>query len=204
VKLLGPIVKLQVQRSSLKVAAPVGKRYDTGPLVPVPALRLTTAGVVGIPADGAAIVDVHNRVHPQTKQNQRGINAVSVGFTSHYQAMRDRFGERLADGIAGENLLVQVRDRERIDADALAQGLAIETGDGARVYLHSISVAEPCLEFTRFALGYTETDRTDPPVTEGLRFLRAGTRGFYASFAGPDTVLRAGDRLFCLEPGDQP
>lgn len=195
-QLLGPIVKLQVQRSSLKVAAPLGKRYDPSPLAPVTTLRLMADGVVGVGSpDEPSVVDVHHRDHPATK-NLRGINGVSVGFTSHYAAMRDRFGACLVDGIAGENILV--RTDERVDEASLAQGLVIETQSGQRLQLHAVRVAEPCLEFTRFALGYTEVDRTDGPVTEGLRFLRAGTRGFYASFAGPAGLVRPGDHVFRL------
>ena len=87
--------------------------------------------------------------HPTTK-NTDNENGMSVGFTSHYTSMRDRFGPHLVDGIAGENVLVAVDDQ--IEPEQLLDGLDIALQDGRKVHLEHIIVAEPCIEFTRYAL----------------------------------------------------
>jgi hypothetical protein len=188
---LGRIVRLQVQTASLKVGARP-RRYDPGPLLAVPAVRLTPEGVVGLTPDGQDIVDVHHRHHPASK-NRDGENGLSIGFTWHYRAMRDRFGDHLDDGLAGENILVET-DRS-IDEDELAGGLLIAGQDGARLSLHSVFVAAPCVEFTRFALRWPDDVRPDRSVTEALKFLDNGLRGYYASYAGPPAVIAVGDRV---------
>jgi hypothetical protein len=209
VKTIGEIVRLQVQRSSLKLpnldvpAAAHPQRYDPSPLLGVPRLLLTAQGVIGLLDDDAAdarVLDVHNALHPLTK-NHDGINDVSVGFTAHYAAMRQRFGPHLGDGIAGENVLVQTTSR--IEPEQVQGGLAIETRDGQLALLESVVVAEPCVPFTRFCLRLRPADPSSPAVTDGLRWLREGMRGFYANYAGADTagvVLRIGDRV-CLPGG---
>jgi hypothetical protein len=198
---IGRIVKLQIQRASLKVPNPDGsahfRRFDLGPLLEVQALRVTPDGVLGVlDAEPEPTIDVHHRDHPQTK-NPNGANGVSVGFTSHYAAMRQRFGDHLADGQAGENILVETE--ARVDEAMLSGGLAIKTGDGSLVQLEHILIAEPCVEFTRFALQLGPEDPSGPAVTEGLRFLREGTRGFYATYTGTSAVVRAGDVLFARD-----
>ena len=196
-KLVGRILKLQVQRSSLKVPNPEGsahwRRFHTAPLLDVPALLLTPTGVFGLlHGSSDRIVDVHNTEHPASR-NSNGVNGVSIGFTSHYAAMRDRFGDHLRDGDAGENILVAAD--VIIGEPALSAGVTIETQDGA-VRLERVIAAEPCVEFTRYALQRAPSDPSGEQVTTGLRFLREGTRGFYATYAGSDAVVRTGDALF--------
>jgi hypothetical protein len=191
VDFIGRIVRLQVQRSSLKVGASP-RRFDPAPLRSLPALRLTADGAIGMAEDGAAIVDVHHAGHPASKH--RGGNGVSLGFTSHYATMRGRFGEHLADGIAGENILIET-ERE-FHEDELAGGIAIAGEGGARLELGEIVVAAPCVEFTRFALRFPDGARPDGTVTEGLRFLDDGRRGFYAVARGTGGVVNLGDRVF--------
>ncbi len=191
---LGTIVRLQVQRSGLKVAAPAGaahpRLYEPVALLEVPALLLTPDGVVGLVewASGEErVVDVHHRAHRETKNAD--VNGVSVGFTAHYVAMRGRFGEHLGDGVAGENVLVETVGQ--IDPEAVRGGLALGTRDGTLACLERVVVAEPCAEFTRFALQLGTGDRSGDSVTEGLRFLREGMRGFYATFTGAAGVAGA-------------
>jgi hypothetical protein len=200
VQQIGRVLKVQVQRASLKVANADGarhpRRFDPAALLEVDALELTRDGVLGLLQAKAPILDVHNASHPSSK-NHEGVNGVSVGFSSHYAAMRDRFGMHLVDGIAGENILVDAT--QRIDHAALETGLAIETREGSLVRLERIVVAEPCVEFTRFALRLGPADPSSDDVTEGLRFLRAGTRGFYATLAGSTAVVRPGDAVFLCD-----
>jgi hypothetical protein len=188
---IGRIVRLQIQRESLK-RGPVGARYyDPAPVAVVEQLMLTRDGAVAPGPDGTEQIDVHNARHPASKN--REINPVSVGFTAHYAAMRRRFGEHLVDGIAGENILVE-SDRILALAD-IERGVVILGDDGRRVELTGASVAHPCVEFSRHALG--RLDATPLVVSQALRFLDNGVRGFYCCVESPKTfAVRLGDRVF--------
>lgn len=188
---IGRIVRLQIQRSSLKQGAGRDTYFDPAPIVSVSELELTTDG-----ATSGGQVDVHNARHPQTK-NRNGINPLALGFTSHYAAMRRRLGAHLTDGISGENILVET-GRVLSPAD-VADGFVIETSNGQRVSLGTISVAHPCVEFSRFAMD----DRRASPqaVSETLKFLDDGLRGFYARLddAEPAPVrITIGDRVLTV------
>ena len=193
-ELIGAIVRLQVQPVSLKVGPPRQRRYDPSPLRAVPALRLEPGGVVGVDERGGAVDDVHHADHPASK-NRAGSNGVSVGFTAHYGAMRARFGPHLADGLAGENILVAA---ERLFAEEdLAAGIVIEMAGGYRLRLDRVVVAAPCVEFARFALRFADDARPDRRVTDAVGFLDGGIRGFYAT-APDEALVRVGDRVFRL------
>src|SRR6266850_297415 len=99
------------------------------PLLSVPALNVTPEGALGASPDeaGTWIVDVHHRAHPHTK-NEDGQHGISLGFTSHYDAMRQHFGDKLEVGCAGENIIATT-DR-RCGDDELAGGGAILAPDG--------------------------------------------------------------------------
>ena len=191
--LVGPIVRLQVQRSSVKIAGAHGRRYHPGPLVAVPALRLDRAGVTGLTQDGDPVLDVHHRDHPASK-NRELHNGISLGFTGHYAAMRDQFGAHLSDGIAGENILIQFGDL--IGEADLARGLVIATQDGTHIALERIFVAAPCVEFSRYALRFPDAARPDRRITAALQFLDDGMRGYYATYDGAGATVRLGDRVY--------
>jgi len=191
--LIGRIVRLQVQVSSLKMGGAPRRWYDPAPIRVVPTLTLNENGVVGRAATGDTILDVHNTTHPASR-NRANSNGISVGFTSHYGAMRARFGDHLADGIAGENILVAT-ERMFTAAD-FAAGLRIETGDGATIDLEQVIVAEPCVEFSRYALHYSRDVPSDRAVTNALNFLREGTRGFYATYRGAPATIAVGARIY--------
>jgi hypothetical protein len=190
--LIGTIARLQLQASSLKVGDSP-RRYDPAPLREVSALALTSAGVAARAADGTPLLDVHHQDHPASK-HVRGVNGISFGFTTHYAAMRGRFGPHLVDGIAGENLLI-ASDRAHT-ADEFARGLLVTADDGRHILLQDIIIAAPCVEFTRFALRFPQDATPDTTVTEGLQFLHHGTRGFYATLASPPQTIRLGDRVY--------
>jgi hypothetical protein len=198
---IGEIVRLQVQAASLKVGQAPRRRYDPSPLRVVPALTLDHGGVWGWTEAGEAVPDVHHRDHPASKQRD-GLNGVSIGFTGHYAAMRARFGGHLADGIAGENILVE--SNRVLGEDDLGGELVVVTGEGERVHLGAVLVAAPCVEFARYALRFPEDARPDPTVTEALRFLDDGMRGYYASYRGPEVRIRVGDRVFVPVAGVPP
>jgi len=194
-ELLGRIVRLQVHESSLKVGDRPRRWYEPGPIRVVPALTLDERGVIGQAEAGGTILDVHNATHPASK-NRVGTNGISVGFTSHYAAMRVRFGDHLADGIAGENILVAT-DRMFTEAD-FAAGIQIEAADGAMIRLEDVIIAEPCVEFSRYALSYPLDAPSDRAVTDTLNFLREGTRGFYAAHRGEPVTAAVGARVYLL------
>lgn len=192
-KLIGRIVRLQVQESNLKVGESPRRWYDPAPIHVVPTLTLNEHGVIGRAAMGDTILDVHNTTHPASR-NRANSNGISVGFTSHYGAMRARFGDHLVDGIAGENILVAT-ERMFTAAD-VAAGLRIETGDGAMIALEQVIIAEPCVEFSRYALRYPHDAPSDRTVTDALNFLRKGTRGFYATYRGAPATIAVGARIY--------
>ncbi len=190
-RLIGTIVRLQLQESSLKVGSKP-RRYDPAPIRPVPALSISAGGVMGLAENGETIVDVHHRDHPDSK-NRGGENGISLGFTTHYMAMRQRFGQHLADGIAGENILIE--GDQRFQVEDLAGGVVVEGADARRLELQPVIVAAPCVEFSRYALKFPDGTRPDATVTEALRFLDAGMRGFYATYAGEPAVIEIGAQV---------
>lgn len=189
---IGTVTRLQIQRSSLKTGAKPERVYDPAPLLAVPHLMVTPDGVLGAGEGGAWIVDVHHRAHPLTK-NADGLHGVSVGFTSHYAAIRDRFGDRIVIGCAGENIIVAAE--RRFTYDDLGGGVAIVAADGPeRVRLRVLEVAHPCRPFTGWALG----GRVEPDVLKShLQFLDGGMRGFYCVGEGAGMV-EVGDQVVLL------
>lgn len=189
---IGRITRLQIQRGSLKTGEKPTRRYDPTPLLAVATLHVTPDGALGGCADGEWIVDVHHRAHPFTK-NEDGLHGISLGFTTHYDAMRERFGERIAVGCAGENIIATA-DR-RFTYDDLAAGVAIVAPDGMeRVRLRVLQVAHPCRPFTGWALG----KQVEPEeLKQHLQFLDNGTRGFYCVGEGSGTVA-LGDSIIVL------
>ena len=188
---LGRLVRLQVQRTTLKTGEKPERRYDPAPILAVPRLALSPDGVMGA-ADGAWIVDVHHRAHPATK-NDDGLHGVSVGFTGHYAAMRERYGSHLVTGCAGENLIAEAPGR--LSFEEVAQGLVIVGADGQeRARLRVLQVAHPCRPFTGWALGGTVESAV---LKEQLQFLDDGMRGFYCTALGTG-VAEIGDLLVAL------
>lgn len=186
---VGRIVRLQVQTASLKRGERPHRWYDPAPITPVSTLLLDKNGVRGV-LDDVMLEDVHNLTHAESKF--RADNGISIGFTSHYAAMRDRFGDHLADGLAGENILVATDGM--MSLGALGSVLVIETREGT-VEMAQISVATPCVEFSRFCLRYDRDRPADRTVTDALRFLDGGMRGYYAVTARSGT-LRVDDVVF--------
>lgn len=191
-ELLGTIVRLQVQTSSLKCGERPRSWYNPEFIRPVPTLRLDDGGVTGL--DGEDIADVHHRDHPRSKW--RGENGVSVGFTGHYARMRNRFGPHLADGIAGENILVNA-DREFAEEEVTG-GIVI-VGTLGPIDLAAVQHAPPCVEFSKFCAGYAFDQRADTVIADSLQYLNLGMRGFYATLAegSPSPVTIAlGDTVY--------
>jgi hypothetical protein len=193
---IGLIKHVQLQRSSLKQGQRPHRYYDPAPLLLVERLRLAPGGVSGLSADGLPIIDVHHAAHPETK-NSLGMNGISIGFTSHYRAMRDQYGAHLTDGCAGENILVESDHIWSIEE--LGAALICQRSDGQMVALDGLMVAAPCVEFSRFA-HVSAAPLTADQLRTTLQFLDGGMRGFYTRLADgqADTEIRAGDRVFVI------
>lgn len=188
----GTVLRLQVQRSSLKAGEAPRRWYDPGPIVTVSSLQVSADGVTGGDDSGAKLLDVHNATHPASK-NREHTNGISICFTSHYRAMRERFGAHLVDGIAGENILV---DTDRMmSPDDLPPEIVIRDAEDREIRIHDIIVAPPCVEFARFALQHPPDAKPDRTVTEAVRFLHDGMRGYYARFDGPAGLISIGDTV---------
>lgn len=190
-RVIGPIARLQVQRSTLKTGEKPNRTYDPRPLLAVAALAVHPDGACGA-ADGGWLVDVHHRGHPATK-NEDGLHGLSVGFTSHYAEMQRRFGPHVTVGVAGENIIVDT-DRH-VTWDDMAPGCAVlDAGGRELVRLKVLQPAHPCRPFTGWALG----GRVEAQVLkEHLQFLDDGMRGYYAVAEGT-AVLREGMMLVLL------
>jgi len=187
---LGRVVRLQIQRSKLKLGDKPNRYYDPAPLLSVNALTLTPEGALARLPDGSMVIDIHHPSHPDTRNLER-TNDLSVGFTGHYRAMRGQYGEHLVDGCAGENILIEVADRLTL-AD-IAGGLSIQpAAGGPPVQLRVVRHAPPCVEFS----GYASRSREPQVIKETLQFLDAGLRGFYCalSASGP-VVVGLGDEV---------
>lgn len=186
---IGRIVHLQIQRSTLKTGEKPNRVYDTAPLLSVERLAVGPDGALGHAPDGSWVVDVHHRAHPRTK-NEDGAHGLSLGFTSHYDLMRDRFGGHITVGCAGENLIVAA-DR-RITLADVERGVVLLAADGRElVRLDVLQAAEPCRPFSGWALGGVVESRV---LKETLQFLEAGTRGYYCRGVG-SAIVAVGDRV---------
>ena len=189
---LGRVVRLQVQTGSLKLGEKPHRVYDPSPLASVEALCLTPRGAEGVTGDGKTLVDVHHADHPRTKYEPG--REVSFGFTSHYGKMRAQYGDRVAIGCAGENILLESDRVYRLED--FASGLAFRSaGSGATVRLDAVIVADPCVEFSRFSLG--DPGATPQDLKPVLQFLGEGTRG-YCFTPAAEMRLVPGDLLVAL------
>jgi hypothetical protein len=194
--LLGRIVRLQVQREKIKSGEKPDERYTPHDnLISVAALRIDSGGVAGVSESGEAVQDVHHRDHPRSRF--RGQNGVSVGFTGHYARIRERFGEHLVDGIAGESILVE--NGGIVTLADLADGIVVTGNDGRVIEIDTWEVAHPCAPFSKFCLRFPEGQKADRRVTETLQFLENGTRGFNGTYR-PDqpqgAIIRIGDAVY--------
>lgn len=190
---IGQVRQVQIQRGPLKQGNKPHRYYDPAPLLVVERLLLTPQGVIGVTSEGEELIDVHHAAHPESRN--AGVNGISLGFTSHYNAMREKFGAHLTDGRAGENILIETNEEF---SRAIPGGrVAIQARESGRLAcLEHVEVAAPCVEFSHFALNEL---MPVPAATlrEALMFLDHGRRGFYATLRGGEPfIVRAGDSIF--------
>lgn len=183
---VGEIVRLQVQRVPIKVKT-IG--YLPEEILAVSRASVDAWGMLGW-HEGAWVVDAHNRAHPSRRGGGR--RPLSIGFTGHYAAMAERFGDAPI-GIAGENVIV---DGPPLWLSDLRKGLVVELADG-ELLLERPRVAAPCAEFTSFMLGLEEVLPVSQ-IEDALADLRDGRRGFIvaADHASVPVELTLGSRVY--------
>jgi hypothetical protein len=187
---IGRVARLQIQRTSLKLGQKPDRVYDTSPLLSTQQLRVSPSGALAILAGGHTEIDVHHLDHPGSQN--AGLNGVSVGFTPNYARMRERYGDHMTDGCAGENILVETA--QAISLSDLERGLVIRSEAG-EAWFGSICITRPCLEFSRYSLRLPLAERDSAEIKSALQFLDGGTRGFYVTPAG-EAVISLGDRVY--------
>jgi hypothetical protein len=195
---IGKIVRLQIQVKGLKVGEKPFRTYDTKPILSAPQLEVTAKGAQAIMPNGYTTIDVHHADHPNSKFADS--NGISIGFTANYQSMRDRFGNHLWNGCAGENVLIEAN--RSIGLSDLARGLAFQLGSSDEyLWLSEIYVALPCVEFSRYSSKMPHAEKDTALIKETLQFLDNGLRGYYTTPTNGDKVLivSVGDKVFLPE-----
>jgi len=194
---LGRVKLVQLQPSGLIIENPSGDFYDASRRVEVDSIQITSNGIEATTPEGKHVLDIHHLDHPDKAYDDDDL--VCIGFTSHYQAMRDRFGKHMVDGIAGENIIIEY-DQE-VWTENIGQQLAIENVEtGKRTLLDFVSFAAPCDEFSHFAANSQHERLPADKLKNTLQFLNNGRRGFLLVMKdGQETAtVQAGDRVFAI------
>jgi len=197
---LGRVKLVQVQPSGLIIETPSGDFYDATRRVEVEKLIITALGIEADMLNGERVLDIHHINHPDKAYKD---DLISIGFTSHYAAMRERFGEHMEDGVAGENIIIEF-DRE-IWMEDLGQQIVIENADTKhQIKLDVLRFAAPCNEFSHFAANSQHERLPASELKNTLQFLNNGRRGFLLALAdGQETAtVQAGDRVFAMRQGE--
>jgi hypothetical protein len=190
---LGKIKLVQLQPSGLIIETPSGYFYDASRRVEVDCLLITSRGIEATTPDGENVLDIHHLDHPDKAYDDDDL--VCIGFTSHYKAMRARFGEHMVDGIAGENIIIEY-DKEVWPED-IGQQIAIESVEtGQMTLLDMICFAAPCDEFSHFAAQSQGERLPALELKATLQFLNNGRRGYLL-------ILQDGQDAATVQPGDR-
>lgn len=190
---LGRVKLVQIQPDGLIIETPSGYIYDASRLVKVDRLRITSLGIEATTPQGERVLDIHHVNHPDKAYDEDDL--ISIGFTSHYQAMRARFGEHMVDGIAGENIIIEYN--KEVWTEDLGPQIAIEnTETGQMTLLDLVCFAAPCDEFSHFAAQSQDKRLPAADLKSTLKFLNNGRRGFLL-------VLRDGQEAAAVQAGDR-
>jgi len=145
---LGTVKLVQLQPNGLIIEKGSGYFYDESRRVEVDRLEINSKGIEATTPAGEHVLDIHHLDHHDKEYDDDDL--VCIGFTSHYQAMRTRFGDHMVDGIAGENIIIEYPDE--IWLDDLGDQIGIENQEtGQLLILDQVQVAAPCEEFSHFA-----------------------------------------------------
>ncbi len=195
---LGRVKLVQIQPSGLIIDTPSGGLYDASRRVEVDRLLITPLGIAATTPEGEHLLDIHHVDHPDKAYDNDDL--VSIGFTSHYEAMRVRFGDHMVDGAAGENIIIEYE--EQVWLADLGQLMAIENSESRHKTLFDVmNFATPCEEFSHFAANSQESRLPAGQLKATLQFLGNGRRGFLLVMRdGQETaIVRTGDRVFTLD-----
>ena len=158
-------------------------------------MLITSKGIEAITPSGEHVLDIHHIDHPDKAYDNNDL--ICIGFTSHYDAMRARFGEHMVDGIAGENIIIEYG--KEIWPEDLGSQIAIESIDtGHRTLLDMVSFAAPCDEFSHFVAQSQHERLPAAKLKSTLKFLNNGRRGFLLvmSDGQENAEVQPGDRVF--------
>jgi hypothetical protein len=194
---LGRVKLVQVQPSGLIIETPSGYFYDVSRRLEVDSLKITSLGIEATTPEGEEVLDIHHISHPDKAYDDDDL--VCIGFTSHYEAMRARFGEHMVDGAAGENIIIE--SAEEIWPEDLGQGIAIENQESSKlVILDLVSFAAPCNEFSHFVNNSQNERLPADKLKDTLQFLGNGRRGFLLVLRDgqESAVVQGGDKVFVV------
>jgi hypothetical protein len=182
------IVRLQVQRGPVKVGKAPLREYRPAAIVPVDRIVAGPRGVRGVTADGVEVLDVHHQDHPQSRDPKGRAGILFMG-TGDYVALRERYGDHVVDGIAGETILLDAPSG--LAPLNLPEAVRVSTADGP-LELRDVRAADPCVEFSRFCLRQQPSPTVDDAVRQAMVDLDFGARGYRSVAAGTGTI-RVGD-----------
>lgn len=196
--LLGYVKLTQLQPTGLIINTPSGEFYDPSRRVVVDSLQISPLGIEAITPDGEHVLDIHHIDHPDKKYDNDDL--VCIGFSSHYAAMRARFGEHMVDGVAGENIIIQAE--KEIWPEELGQRIGFESSEtGDITFLDVVKFAAPCEEFSHFAAQSQHQRLPAAELKATLQFLGNGRRGYLLVLSdGHEPVnVQPGDRVFVID-----
>lgn len=194
---LGRVKLTQLQPFGLIIETPSGYFYDPSRRVVVDRLQITALGIEAITPEGEHVLDIHHISHPDKAYDDDDL--VCIGFTSHYDAMRARFGEHMVDGIAGENIIIDYQ--EEVWPEDLGQQIGIENADtGHMLQLDMVSFAAPCQEFSHFVAQSQHEQLPADKLKSILQFLGNGRRGFLLVLSDnqEEASVQPGDKVFVV------
>lgn len=197
-KELGRVKLVQLQPTGLVIDTPSGSFYDVSRRVEVDGIQISPLGIEATTREGEHVLDIHHINHPDKAYDEDDL--VCIGFTSHYKAMRARFGEHMVDGSAGENIIIEAA--KEIWPEDLSKHLTIENQDTGQLTRFSLQrVAAPCSEFSHFVNNSQHERLPADKLKATLQFLGNGRRGFLLVMdIGQETAtVRPGDRVFMEE-----
>ena len=194
---LGVVKLVQLQPAGLIIEKNSGHFYDASRRVEVDRLRITSRGIDAVTADGEHVLDIHHLDHPGKAYDKDDL--VCIGFTSHYNAMRARFGDHMMDGTAGENIIIGYE--EEIWPEDLGQQIGIENSKtGQLAVLDMVRFAAPCAEFSHFAAQSQDQELPADELKAILQFLGNGRRGFLLVLnkSHDEVYVQPGDRVWVV------
>jgi hypothetical protein len=195
---LGIVALVQLQPQGLIIEKPPGYFYDESRRLEVDQLIINSKGIEAISPGGDHVLDIHHLDHPGKEYDDDDL--VCIGFTSHYDKMRERFGEHMVYGAAGENIIIEFPDEIRLDD--LGGQIGIENQQtGHMLFLEQIQIAAPCEEFSHFAAQSQDEKLPTEELKDILQFLNNGRRGFLLVLRSgqEEGIVRPGDRVFSIE-----